>query len=114
MITSYSFGRIVVDGREFRKDLIILPDGSIHHPWWRETGHRLSLADIGPVLEAAPEILVVGMGSPGLMKPESGLVIQLADRGITVKAKSTRKAVLMYNALREGGEDVAACFHLTC
>ena len=114
MITSYTFGRMEVDGREYGKDLIILPDGTIHFPWWRKSGHRLSLEDLGPVLDAHPKILVVGQGAYGLMKPDTDLAEALSDRGITVKVLKTKKAVAEFNALLTKGEKTAACFHLTC
>ena len=114
MITSYAFGKIEVDGREFTKDLMILPDGSVHDSWWRDEGHRLKLKDIEPVLEAKPKILVVGMGSPGEMTPDAALLSQLEIRGIELRSMPTEQAVREYNALLAKGEKVAACFHLTC
>jgi hypothetical protein len=114
MITSYSFGNMVVDGQEFKKDLIILSDGTIHHPWWRKSGHQLTLDDLGPILASLPGILVVGTGVFGLMKPDPAMLEELEGKGVTVKAMPTKKAIAEYNALAAGGEKVAACFHLTC
>ena len=114
MITSYAFGRMVVDGREYRKDLIILPGGAIHFPWWRKTGHRLSLEDLVPVLDAAPKTLVVGTGAYGLLKPDEGLSEALAEKGITVKVHKTKKAAAEYNSLLAQGEKTAVCFLLSC
>lgn len=93
---------------------MILPDGAIHHPWWRESGHRLTLADLDLILDQPPQILVVGTGSPGLMKPDANLVSELLVKGITVRVLPTKKAVDEYNHLLTKGELVAACFHLTC
>jgi len=56
MIDSYRFGRIVVDGVEYTRDLIILP-GRVEGGWWREEGHRLGLGDLGEALAAEPEAL---------------------------------------------------------
>jgi hypothetical protein len=38
-IKHYQFGRIVVDGQEERRDLIILPDRVVRN-WWRRDGLR--------------------------------------------------------------------------
>ena len=103
MITSYTFGRIAVDGREFDNDLIILPDGKIHHPWWRKSGHRLTLADLDPALAAPPRTLVVGTGAYGRMAPDSTVIRDLEKRGITVKLMDTAKA-----ACKNLGQDAAA------
>jgi len=114
MITSYTFGIIEVDGRKFRKDLIIRPDGSIHHPWRRKKGHRLGLSDLEPLLDSPPDILVVGAGAFGLMKPKPGLEAKLAKRGVTLRVMPSKQAAAEYNNLAVEGGRIAACFHLTC
>ena len=77
MIDTYSFGCMVIDGKRYTKDLIILPDGGIDHPRWRKTGHALEVSDVQDVIAASPEILVVGTGSPGLMQPEGDFCQEL-------------------------------------
>jgi len=114
MIESYSFGRMVIDGDQYTKDLMILPDGTVVHPWWRNAGHELVASDIEALVDASPSILVVGTGSPGLMTPDPTLCTELESRGIRVMVLPTQGAVSEYNALRQRGENVAACFHLTC
>lgn len=111
-IEDYTFGRIVVDGREERRDLIITSAG-IHSNWWRTQGHSLSLEDLGPVLEARPEVLVVGTGADGNMRPEPGLEKGLAARGIETEILPTFEAVQRFNELL-GVRNVAAALHLTC
>ena len=114
MIESYTFGRMSIDGKLYNKDLILLPDGAVISPWWRQQGHRLVLSDLKPVLDAAPRILVVGTGEPGRMKPQAKLETELRARGILAIVLPTQKAVDKYNALAGKGESAAACFHLTC
>ncbi|EMS80043.1 Mth938-like domain-containing protein [Desulfotignum phosphitoxidans] len=114
MINSYSFGKMTVNGKEFRKDLMILPDGSVLSPWIRKSGHRLTLEDLKPVLETDAEILVIGTGKPGLMRPHATLVQDLQEKGITAMVMSSKKAAEKYNALAGTAKGVAACFHLTC
>jgi hypothetical protein len=114
MINSYSFGCMEINSKLYRKDLMILPDGTILHPWWRKTGHTLSLTDIQEIIAATPDILVIGTGSPGMMQPEQTLSGELKSRGIATKVMPTKDAVQEYNDLHEQGRKVAACFHLTC
>lgn len=114
MIDSYSFGKMTINGKVFRKDLMILPDGSVLSPWVRKSGHRLTLEDVGPVLESAAEILVIGTGKPGLMRPHATLVQDLQKKGITAMVMSTRQAAEKFNTLAGDSKEVAACFHLTC
>src|SRR5438552_3119615 len=43
-IDDYRFGRVVVDGEEQTRDVIVLPE-RVLRDWWRADGHRLVLAD---------------------------------------------------------------------
>ena len=114
MIDSYTFGKMTINGKEYRKDLIILPNGSVLSPWIRKSGHRLGLGDLEPVLDSPAKTLVIGTGKPGLMRPHATLVDDLQEKGITAMVMSSKRAVEKFNALAGGSDDVAACFHLTC
>jgi hypothetical protein len=52
-IDHYEFGRIMIDGRQETRDLIILPDRVVRN-WWRQDGHALVLDDLAEVLEELP------------------------------------------------------------
>src|SRR6266536_1679404 len=67
-IEHYEFGRIVVDGQEEQRDLIILPDRVVGN-WWRRHGHALVPEDLDEVLDDLPEHLVIGTGAHGQMQP---------------------------------------------
>jgi hypothetical protein len=47
-LEDYSFGRIVVDGDEHTRDLIVLPDRVVAN-WWRREGHSLVIEDLEQV-----------------------------------------------------------------
>jgi len=107
----FEFGRIVVDGREETKDLIVLPDRVVRN-WWREDGHALVLDDLVEVLDELPPHLVVGTGADGRMRPDHKMVQQLQEWGVTVEALPTGQAVRRFAELDPGG--TAAALHLTC
>ncbi len=111
-IDSYEFGRLVVDGQEFRQDLLIWP-GRIKSDWWRQEGHLLQLDDVAEALAAGPQVLVVGTGNPGNMRVDPDLEAYLQERGIEVVIKPTREAVAVINDLA-GRRRLAAALHLTC
>jgi hypothetical protein len=113
MIEKYSFGRMTVDGREYRKDLKII-QGRVVSDWWRKQGHLVDAADLEDVLSAKPSILVVGMGDSGLMKPAETLRTCLAESGMELRASPTAEALKVFNRLASEGENVAGAFHLTC
>ncbi|MDP9023550.1 MAG: MTH938/NDUFAF3 family protein [Actinomycetota bacterium] len=113
-IDDYEYGRVVIDGREERND-VILVDGTLHANWWRDEGHRLQVEDLQPVLDAEPDLLVVGTGTAGNMRPASDLDGQLRSHGIELEAMPSPQAVRRYNEVaRAGDRDVALAIHLTC
>ncbi len=113
-VTAYDFGRMVVDGAAFTRDLIIHPD-RIQGSWWRGEGHRLDMADLETLWERPPRTLVIGTGYYGNMRVPDIVRRALADRGVEVHAAPTGEAVTLFNALRaERGDTVAGAFHLTC
>lgn len=110
-IGDYSFGRIVVDGDEETRDVILLP-GRVVRNWLRLDGHRLVLEDLEQVLDELPEQLVVGTGAYGRMIPAPETVEMLRQRGIEVEALPTGEAVRRYGQLDP--LRTAAALHLTC
>jgi hypothetical protein len=110
-LDGYEFGRVTVDGREERKDLIVLPDRVVRN-WWRKDGHELVLDDLLQVLEELPARLIVGTGAYGRLKPDPHTLEQLTERGVDVEALPTAEAVERYNSLDP--TKAAAALHLTC
>ena len=111
-VESYSFGQMVVDGQEYTNDLILLPD-RIMSNWWREEGHRLSTQDLEDVLDAKPDILVVGTGAYGAMDVPGRTRQDIEDAGIELRTAETGDAWRTYNELRDS-QETAGAFHLTC
>jgi hypothetical protein len=110
-IEGYRFGRIVVDGEEQTRDVIVLPDRVVTN-WWRADGHRLVLADLDDVLEELPAHLLVGTGAYGELRPDPEALEQLRERGLEVEALPTGEAVRRY--LELDPRRTAAALHLTC
>jgi hypothetical protein len=112
-IDSYQFGEIVIDGKTYSSDCIILGD-SVNSDWWRKQGHLLSVEDIEIVLAAGPSVLVVGCGASGIMKISEQTRQVLQKHNIQLEALDTYKAVERFNELAQAGVNVAAALHLTC
>ena len=110
-LEQYSFGRLVVDGREESRDVIVLPDRVVRD-WWRRDGHSLVLEDLADVLDELPERLVVGTGAYGRMRPDPRTLESLRAKGIEVEALPTAEAVRRYVGLDP--RTTAAALHLTC
>lgn len=112
-IDTSSFGFIVIDGEKYTSDLIIHPDGRVDDAWWRKRGHRLSFDDIGGLVESKPEVIIVGTGVNGLLKPVPRLAEMLAEKGIELIPLPNQEAIASFNELSLK-KRVGACFHLTC
>jgi hypothetical protein len=110
-IEGYRFGRVLVDGKEQTKDVIVLPDRVLSN-WWRAEGHGLVLADLDEVLEELPPHLIVGTGAYGQLHPDPGTLDALHERGVEVEALPTEDAVRRYSELDP--RRTAAALHLTC
>lgn len=112
MIESYDFGRMTINGKRYTSDVIIFPD-HINASWWRKEGHNLSIDDLKDVLQAEPQVLVVGTGYHGYMKVPDEVKEYLMSKKIELIVESTREAYRTYNRLASTKRVVAA-FHLTC
>lgn len=114
MIQEYRFGKMVIDGDSYDKDLIIAA-GEVIPNWWRNKGHNLEVADIEKVVEQhQPEMVVVGKGQFGMMSISDEVRQFLNGQGIELVDKKTGKAVQIYNKNFSEGKNVIGAFHLTC
>lgn len=112
MIDTYTFGNIMIDGKTYTSDVIIYPN-RLSSSWWRKVGHELSVDDLEDVLDQKPDVIVVGMGDPGLMQvlPETEKLIK--SRGIKLVVQPTKEACKTYNQ-QFPSQRVIAMLHLTC
>jgi hypothetical protein len=113
-IDAYDFGRIEIDGQIYTKDLLIVR-GEVRSPWWREAGgHVYAPRDLGDLIEAAPELVVLGTGYHGSVQV-TGETREVFERmGSTVVELPTAGAVDEINRAAAAGRDLAAALHLTC
>lgn len=114
VITSYEFGRIVIDGSSYSSDIIIHPD-RIQDSWRRREGHSLFPEDLAAVWASDPATLIVGTGYYGRMAVPGETRRFLEARGVTLHALATGEAVERFNRLAAGPPTrTVAAFHLTC
>ena len=113
-IAGYRPGRVVVDGVEHTRDLIVLPDRVVAD-WWRRDGHSLAIDDLDDVIDELPERLILGCGYAGRLHPDPGVVDALRRRGTAVEALPTDEAVARYQEPAAANPTaIAAALHLTC
>ncbi len=112
MIDTYRFGRITIDGKTYRSDVLVYP-GRVDEGWWRRDGHHLYPDDLDQVLRARPDTLVVGTGYFGRMQIDPAVEEAMKGKGIAVIACRTKEACAEYNRL-QSCRNVIAALHLTC
>ncbi len=113
-VDSYKQGKITIGGKLIRSDIIVLPDGTVQHPWSTKTRHVLTAEDIPELMDLKLDVLIIGAGHLGLMKPTNDLMKELETKGIEVLILKTDSAIKKLEELRKGGKQVAACFHIGC
>lgn len=111
-IDSYSFGRIVIDGKSYSSDVIILKDRVISN-WRRREGHELCLDDLKDIEIEKDETLVVGTGASGMMKVMNEVRSFYNSKGIKLIEERTEEACRIYNKL-SNSRNISTALHLTC
>jgi hypothetical protein len=112
-IEAYVYGSMTIDGKVYKKDLVIFPD-RLDPEWWRKEGHSLGAEDLDEVFKEKPEVLVIGTGSLGLMRIPLPTRLALKENNIELIAKKTDAAVRFYNEQAQMKRRVVGAFHLTC
>ena len=112
MIDRFGYGTIVIDGQTYESDVIIFPDGAVER-WEHKDEHVLRLTDVKKVIEAKPEVVIIGLGTVGNVKMRPKAEKCLQEAGIEVMAHRTNKACETYKELRTQRK-VAAILHITC
>jgi len=112
-VNSYTFGRIVINGKTYTNDVIVGSD-FLKVNWWRKEGHRVQLEDIKEIIEYRPEVVVFGTGANGRVSVDKEVFRKLEEIGAEVIAERTDRAVKIYNELLKKGKRVLLAAHLTC
>lgn len=113
MIDKFSFGAITVGDQTYHNDIKII-NGAVVPDWWRNSGHTVDIDDVHDILQAKPEILVIGKGDPGWMRVSDTLSEYAANKGIMLIVENTPSASKTFNRLLQEGRNVAGGFHVGC
>jgi len=110
LIEDYSFGKIVIDGKYYTDDVILLGEKVIDG-WWRKKGHQLSIDDLQKIVDFKPDLLIIGTGNSGRLRVPKSLETKLDFK---IKSLPTKKACKIYNDEVKKDRRVSGAFHLTC
>jgi uncharacterized protein len=104
-VRSYSAGEVQIRDQRYVRSLIVLP-GRILPDW--EPGHPGDLdgSHLRPVIDHAPEVLILGTGERQVF-PEPALFAELMARGIGFEVMDNAAACRTYNILVAEGREAA-------
>lgn len=111
IINSTKFGNIVVNNKNYNKDIKILPSGEVLNRWGPKGSHLICLEELNEILNQEPSVIVIGTGQEKLVELETDAKKQIQEKNIKLIIESTPKAIISFNKLNE---KKAGLFHLTC
>ncbi len=108
--------------RSYGDDYFQLPDQRCHTgimihattliaPWGPASPSKLTLQDVQPVLDDAPEVFILGTGRR-IVFPEQDFVDAFHQAGIGFEFMESRAAARTYNIIAGEGRIISACFFL--
>ena len=117
-INSTKFGEITINGKKYGQVLIV---GNVVFERDEErlrelfgTTHQIGDWEIESLLKENPEIVIIGTGQEGVLKPEKDFLEQMERVKVEVITAITPKAIEIYNEETEKGKQVNALIHTTC
>ena len=116
-VDSLDFGSIVVDGKPYAYDVLLLPDGTVRE---REAdkamfgNHTIKRNEIEPLVKAKPETIVVGTGTSGLARVSADAEGYAREANLNLVVLPSSEAIKKFNQLVDEGRSVAALIHITC
>ncbi len=113
MISSFSFGRIVVNSQTYNNDIKIV-SGNLVPDWWRRSGHLVEIEDIQDILDSSTDIIVIGKGQPGYMNTSDRLRQYLQQNHFRLIEEPTSDAIQTFTLLTSEGKRVSGGFHVGC
>jgi hypothetical protein len=116
-INSFNFGFIVVDGKQYVYDVLILPDGTVTE---REASkarlgsHSISSSDVEKIVKEQPEVTLIGTGTSRLARLSEDAEANLRKANLDLVVLPSFQAVEKFNQLVDERKRVAALIHITC
>jgi uncharacterized protein len=105
-VTAYGSGYFEINRVRHEGALLLMPEGEVRR-WQVDSYEALSAADLEPLLELAPEVILLGTGSRH-RHPSPRLTAALSRAGVGLEAMDSSAACRTYNILMGEGRRVLA------
>ena len=95
-IDKLSFGSIVIDGKKYRRDVLILADGKVKK---RKGGflmfgsHNIKKREIEELIQGKPELIVIGTGTDGVANVAADAESRAKEKNLSLLVQPSYDAV---------------------
>ena len=116
-VESFSFGSIIVGGKKYRRDLVLLPNGTVKQRkggFWIFGSHNLKMKEIEELWRAGAEEIVIGTGTSAKVRLSNEAKNYATQAQLQLHTLPSYEAVPKFNHLVYLGKRVAAIIHITC
>jgi len=116
-VDSISFGSIVIEGKKYRRDVLLLPDGSVKQRkggFWIFGSHNIKREELEELSGAGAEVCVIGTGTNSQAKLSKEAKSFAEQAKLELHILPSRQAAPKFNQLLETGKKAAALIHITC
>ena len=111
VVRAYEPGQVKIHDRTFSRSLIVLPN-RLFTEWEAESSQQLRASHFQPLLDAAPEVVILGTGETQVF-PDPAVFMTLMDLGIGFEIMDNAAACRTYNILLGEGRQAALALILT-
>jgi len=115
--SSFNFGSIVIDGKQYAYDVVILPEGTVKE---REASkamfgsHTIAKGEIEQLAKTKPETIIVGTGTSGMAAVSKDAQAYAREAKLNLLVLPSSQAIEKLNQLMDERRSVAALIHITC
>lgn len=116
-IESFRFGSIAIAGKTYGRDVLVLPDGTVKQRrggFWKFGSHTIRKGELDKLVEANPEVIIVGTGTDAKANLASDAPLALKGARADFIVLPSAEAVQRLNQLVDEGKRVSALIHITC
>ncbi len=116
-IDEFTFGSIVVDGKKYRRDVLIFADGMIKK---RKGGflmfgsHKIKRQELEQLSQGQTEVIIIGTGTDSVAHLTPEAESWAKEKNLSLLIQPSYDAIAKVNELTEQKKRVAALIHITC
>ncbi len=116
-IEKFSFGSIVIEGKKYRRDVLIFADGTVKR---RRGGflmfgsHKIKKTEIEELIQGQPETIIIGTGTDSVANIAPDVESWAQGENLNLLVQPSYDAVARLNDLSGQEKKVAALIHITC